>query len=81
MNPKALAEDIVGMTVMGERGQLVIPKDIRDKMKLEPGTRLVAILHDGDKIMLVPAEHLKEFMSAMRNKFEKVQSLLTDTEA
>jgi AbrB family looped-hinge helix DNA binding protein len=26
-----------GMATMGERGQVVIPKKIRDKMKIKPG--------------------------------------------
>lgn len=47
--------------------QVVIPKDIRDRLKLRPGQKLQAILYD-DRIELVPvraARRLRGFLKGL----------------
>jgi AbrB family looped-hinge helix DNA binding protein len=39
--------------------QIVIPKAIRDEMKLEPGEQLVVLLHNGE-LHLNPARSIRE---------------------
>lgn len=79
MSEKHLStKPVIGITVMGERGQLVIPKDIRDAMKLEPGTRLMAMLHEGDKLMLISADQFQEFISMVTEKFNQMKHVLNE---
>lgn len=68
-------EDRFGTTVMGERGQVVIPKDIRDAMGLQAGDRLVTLYHDG-KLFLMTADEMKQFMDVMSERFASVASML-----
>ena len=42
-------EDIVKMS---SKGQIVIPKTVRKRVRLEPGDRLLLALSDGDQILL-----------------------------
>jgi len=72
--------DLMGMTVLGERGQVVIPKDIRDAMKLESGARLVVILHEGNKLMIFPSDQMKEFMQMMTERFKKMEHILNSND-
>ena len=47
--------------------QVVIPKDIRDRLKLRPGQKIQAILYD-DRIELVPvraARKLRGFLKGL----------------
>lgn len=44
---------ILEVTSLSTRGQVVIPNDIREKMKLEPGTKMI-IIQEGDNILLKP---------------------------
>ncbi|MBP9869500.1 AbrB/MazE/SpoVT family DNA-binding domain-containing protein [Patescibacteria group bacterium] len=69
---------VIGMTVMGERGQLVIPKDIRSAMSLEPGTQLMAMLHEGNKLMLIPADQFKEFIAMVTSQFDQIKSAINE---
>ena len=39
---------------VGEKGQIVIPKQIRDNLKIAKGTKLI-VSEDKDKIMIKPA--------------------------
>ncbi len=51
------------------KGQIVIPADVREAMKLEPGTR-VALEIEGDALLLRPvtAEFVRSLRGATRGK-------------
>lgn len=44
---------ILEVTSLSTRGQVVIPNDIREKMHLEPGTKMI-VIQDGENILLKP---------------------------
>lgn len=54
-------KNIWGSVTIGERGQIVIPKEARKKFNLVGGSRLI-VLSDDDGIALVPAEKFEENM-------------------
>lgn len=53
--PAPAGKYIWGSVTMNDRGQIVIPKDARDKYRLNGGMRLI-VLGDEDGIALIPAE-------------------------
>ncbi|OGH94993.1 MAG: hypothetical protein A2538_04885 [Candidatus Magasanikbacteria bacterium RIFOXYD2_FULL_41_14] len=64
-------EMFYGTTVIGARGQLVVPKEIREKLKVKSGDKFFVVGHYG-KIILIPeaearlvvnrlTKHLKNF--------------------
>lgn len=56
--------NVYGMTVLGERGQLVIPKEARSKLKLKNGDQFLVVEHLG-KIILVPQGMMRELLSVL----------------
>jgi AbrB family looped-hinge helix DNA binding protein len=62
----------LGSTVVGERGQVVIPKDIRDQMRLQPGTKLIVFHHNGGPIALMPMNMMRTFLKDMTGKIKKI---------
>ncbi len=44
-------------TVVSKKGQVVIPKDIRDRLNLGPGTML-NVRVDGKKVIMEPSQEL-----------------------
>ena len=67
----------MGLTVVGERGQIVIPKEIRDAMGLAPGAQLVILRHhDQGPILMFPAKEMKNFMNRMAARFAKLSKLV-----
>ena len=62
--------DYMGSTVIGEKGQLVIPAEVRKRFKIEPGDKFIVLA--GERMgawgfILVKAE----VVSAMIEKFMK----------
>lgn len=73
--PAEKGKHIWGSVTMGDRGQIVIPKEAREKFGLSGGTRLIVLGEEGEGIALVPAQifeaHMKAIMeTAMREKEE-----------
>lgn len=59
--PAPIGKNIWGTVTVNDRGQIVIPKDARDKFGLSTGSRLI-VLSDETGIALVPAEAFEEGM-------------------
>ena len=53
---------VCGTTIVGERGQIVIPKEAREKLKLKSGDRFLVIEHYG-KIVLIPENEMRSMVA------------------
>lgn len=69
--PPPKGRSIWGSVTINERGQLVIPKNVREMFGLSGGQRLIVLTDDQEGIALVPAKvfeekmkHAMEFASA-----------------
>lgn len=66
-----MAEVITEVTSVSSKGQVVLPKNVRDALSLETGSKLI-VLTDGDNILLKPiiAPDLDEFNNLMEKSQE-----------
>ncbi|HEY0010872.1 MAG TPA: AbrB/MazE/SpoVT family DNA-binding domain-containing protein [Candidatus Paceibacterota bacterium] len=48
-----------GVTSMGEKGQVVIPADIRTALKFKKGEKLIVMAHEGS-VSLIPSAQFAE---------------------
>jgi AbrB family looped-hinge helix DNA binding protein len=62
--PPPLGKNIWGTVTLGDRGQLVIPKNVRDQFGLKGGDRLI-VLSDEHGIALLPAAFFESKMKEM----------------
>ena len=58
---------------VGPKGQVVIPKDIRDLLKIKPGSEIIIEIKKNE-IIIRPAENEDEFLK----KFFKTSKKLTE---
>ena len=70
--PAPKGKNIWGSVTVSDRGQIVIPKDARDKFGLTSGTRLI-VLSDEEGIALIPAERFERSMK-MAMEFASMQN-------
>lgn len=57
--PAPIGKNIWGSVTINERGQLVIPKAVRERFGLTGGQRLIVLSDDNEGIALVPAENFE----------------------
>lgn len=66
--PGTKGKHVWGSVTVGDRGQIVIPKEARDSFRIAGGTRLIVLSDDAQGIALVPAdlfeEHLRQIMES-----------------
>jgi AbrB family looped-hinge helix DNA binding protein len=62
---------VCGMATVGPRGQLVIPKEARDKLKLTTGDQLLVIEH-GDKLVLIPEPIMRQMIEQVTKHLNQV---------
>lgn len=65
-------EVFFGTTTMGERGQVVIPAEARQALKLKAGDKLMVFGKFGQVIGLVRAEAIDSFIKKLMSKFGQV---------
>ncbi len=53
-----------GTAVVGERGQIVIPKELRDQLKLKKGDQLMLIYHN-DSVVILPRDKMEAFVTQL----------------
>jgi len=69
-------EGFYGTTVIGERGQIVIPAKAREDFRLEKGEQLLVFGMGKNVIALVKIEQVKEFASDLSKKLKSLESIL-----
>ena len=72
--PAPRGKNIWGSVAVGDRGQIVIPKGVRDLFGLTGGQRLI-VLSDENGIALIPDE---SFMANMRKAMEHMERKIED---
>ncbi len=58
----SLKGKVFGTVTVGERGQVVIPADIRKALKIVAGEKLIVVAKP-DMIGLIPAEEFNRFLN------------------
>ncbi|MDD3646084.1 MAG: AbrB/MazE/SpoVT family DNA-binding domain-containing protein [Candidatus Gracilibacteria bacterium] len=62
---------LLGTVTIGPKGQIVIPKEIRDKLALESGDSMSVLLKDDKFIGLVRNKDLNELMEFVNSEKNK----------
>ena len=64
-----------GTVTMGGKGQIVIPKDVRDIMHLQEGDQLFVMLKDNKAIGLIKANDLEEMLKLMQREIDVIRKM------
>ena len=61
-------DKFVAISKVGEKGQIVIPKEVRQMFDIQPGDSLVVLCDKEKGIALIKAEAIESFTSQILNK-------------
>jgi AbrB family looped-hinge helix DNA binding protein len=64
MSKPPRGDDFAGTAVLGERGQVVIPKTARQKLKLKTGDSFVVMVHN-DAIVFLPKKRMASIIKQL----------------
>ncbi|MBF0522976.1 MAG: AbrB/MazE/SpoVT family DNA-binding domain-containing protein [Candidatus Omnitrophica bacterium] len=62
-----------GAVTVGERGQIVIPSEVRKAFQIKAGDKLVVFAKQSGPITLVPAEQFSAFMDQATTMLAKMK--------
>lgn len=66
--------EAVDTTTIGERGQVVIPASIRERMGLKAGDRMVVFVHPAGPLFMLPAKYLRKFVTSFVKRLAVLKS-------
>lgn len=61
-------------TTIWPKGQLVIPKEIRDKLNINPWDSMTIILKDDKFIWILKNEDINELLEFIKNEWIKIEN-------
>ena len=74
-HPGEFEEMFAGSVTLGERGQVVIPAEVREQMGLQPGDKLLAFSHPTKQMVclckVTMIERMRAFLSKLEQEEEK----------
>ena len=75
MLDKTFDECFCGSVTVGERGQIVIPADVRKQLDISAGDRLLVFRHPmGHGLLLSRLNTIQEVLQALRSALEVLES-------
>ena len=60
--------EIAGLTTIGPKGQIVIPKDVRSRLGIETGDQFVVLIKNGQYLWLVQNEDIASVMEYVESE-------------
>ena len=73
MKPTGGGKNAIDMVTLGERGQLVIPAAIRDRMSLQPGDKLMVYTKHSEVICIVPASSMRHLVEVLNAQLAEIE--------
>ena len=65
-----------GSTTIGEKGQVVIPQEVREKMKLEKGDKLLVFGMGDDMVAFSKLEHFEKFEKHLSSRLKDIRTII-----
>ena len=70
---------LAGTVTIGPKGQVVIPADVREKMGLEPGDKMIALyIPDKQAVGFISEERMQTIIDKMGEQLDTFRTVLKD---
>ncbi len=77
--PKKDVERFYGTATVGEKGQVVIPCEARERMKLQKGDKLLVFGMGCDMIAFTKLSNIEKFASSLSSQLETIRDVINKT--
>ncbi|AHB41752.1 hypothetical protein P148_SR1C00001G0966 [candidate division SR1 bacterium RAAC1_SR1_1] len=72
-HPECSNIQIFGNVVVGAKGQIVIPNEVRKMIDLNPGDSMIVTVKHGKAIGLIKSTDLESFVSMMQEELARIK--------
>lgn len=79
-NEMNLEEHFHGTATVGERGQIVIPAELRKKFNINPGDKLLVLDHPTGGVVLCKLEAMRNVFSSFLKDIELIETKVAESE-
>lgn len=66
----------LGITTLGEKGQIVIPAEARKRLKLKAGEKLMVMMPHGNALVLVKASQLESLAEGLAKRLASINKVI-----
>lgn len=66
----------LSVATVGTKGQIVIPQEIRDELKIEPGDRILVLTRGQCMAAIVPMSKAQKLLEKMSAEFDELKNLV-----
>lgn len=71
--------ELAGTATVGPKGQVVIPYEVRDKMQIVPGDKLIVLyLPDKDAVGFIPEARMQDIINKMGDQLSSLKTILNN---
>jgi AbrB family looped-hinge helix DNA binding protein len=75
-------QEFFGSATVGERGQIVIPAEARQKLDINPGDKLLIFSgpHGGPSLNVMKSERVSEYVTRAMAKLSRIEEIAREEE-
>lgn len=66
----------LSVATVGTKGQIVIPLDVRERLNIHPGDKIVLFMRDNSAAMLFPMDGMREWLDKMAADFDEIRNVV-----
>ncbi|MFO0704985.1 MAG: AbrB/MazE/SpoVT family DNA-binding domain-containing protein [Candidatus Andersenbacteria bacterium] len=70
-----------GTTTIGEKGQLVIPQEAREALKVQKGEKLLVFGIGEEMVVLSKLSHMEKFVAHLTKKADEIKKIIDQAHA
>jgi AbrB family looped-hinge helix DNA binding protein len=68
----------LSVATVGTKGQIVIPLEIRERLNINPGDKVVLLMRDNSAAVIFPMDGMRAWLDKMTADFDEIRSVVVD---
>jgi AbrB family looped-hinge helix DNA binding protein len=69
----------LSVATVGTKGQIVIPLEVRERLGIGPGDKIVVMMRDKHAAVLLPMDGMSKWLNKMTADFDELKELMNNS--
>jgi len=67
----------LSVATVGTKGQIVIPLEVRERLNIGPGDKVVIMMRDNHAAVVFPMDHMRDWLDKMTADFDEMKQVVS----